>query len=137
MLVDAIAIVILTGMMFVPLVNVLVGAIVGSGLGGIPGCIAGIVLAIVITLGEKVDWRPARMVPGGLPNRKRCQRNCSSAHDNHQAAACSKKACEGLANEARPASECSLCRNLFALAALSCASNSQREVPIAGPSYGL
>ena len=54
MLVDAIAIVILTGMMFVPLVNVLVGAIVGSGLGGIPGCIAGIVLAIAITLAEKV-----------------------------------------------------------------------------------
>jgi hypothetical protein len=53
MLVDAIAIVILTGMMFVPLVNLLVGAIIGSGLGGIPGCIAGIVLAVAITLAEK------------------------------------------------------------------------------------
>jgi hypothetical protein len=42
------------GMMFVPLVNVVVGAIVGAGLGGIPGCIVGVVLAIAITLAEKV-----------------------------------------------------------------------------------
>ena len=54
MLVDAIATLILMGMMFVPLVNVVVGAIVGSGLGGIPGCIAGIVLAIAITLAERL-----------------------------------------------------------------------------------
>jgi hypothetical protein len=54
MLVDAIAIVILAVMMFVPLISLLVGAIVGSGLGGIPGCIAGILLAVAITLAEKV-----------------------------------------------------------------------------------
>ena len=54
MLVDAIATIILMGMMLVPFVNVLVGAIVGSGLGGPPGCIAGIVLAIAITLAEKI-----------------------------------------------------------------------------------
>jgi hypothetical protein len=54
MLVDAIAIVILMGMMFVPLVNVVVGAIVGSGLGGFPGGLAGVAVAIAITLAEKV-----------------------------------------------------------------------------------
>ena len=79
MLVDAIAIVILTGMMFVPLVNVLVGAIVRSGVGGIPGCIAGIVLAIAITLAEKVIGdRRGWFRASGQGNA------CITASDNHQ-----------------------------------------------------
>lgn len=56
---DAIATVIIIGMMFIPLINLLVGAIVGAGLGGILGGIVGIALALLITAIEKMisDWR--------------------------------------------------------------------------------
>jgi hypothetical protein len=59
MLLDAIATVILAGMMLIPLVNVFVGAIVGAGLVGTPGAAAGVLLALVVTVAEKLigDWR--------------------------------------------------------------------------------
>lgn len=54
MLLNAIAIIILAGMMLVPLVNILVGAIAGAGLAGPPGAVAGVALAIAITGAEKL-----------------------------------------------------------------------------------
>ena len=54
MLLDAIATVILAGMMLIPLVNVFVGVIVGAGLVGTPGAVAGVLLAIVVTAAEKL-----------------------------------------------------------------------------------
>ncbi len=54
MLVDAIALVILAGMMLIPLINIVVGAIVGLGMGGIPGGVIGVMLAVVISLAEKL-----------------------------------------------------------------------------------
>jgi hypothetical protein len=41
MLLDAIAILILGGMMFIPLVNIIVGVVVGAGLAGPPGALFG------------------------------------------------------------------------------------------------
>jgi hypothetical protein len=59
MLLDAIATVILAGMMLVPFLNVFVGAIVGAGLVGTPGAAAGVLLALAVTAAEKLigDWR--------------------------------------------------------------------------------
>lgn len=53
MLLDAIATVILAGMMLVPVLNILVGVIVGAGLAGIPGCLIGLAIAILVTAAEK------------------------------------------------------------------------------------
>ncbi len=49
MLLDAIATVILAGMMLVPLVNVIVGGVLGAGLAGPLGGVVGILLAIAVT----------------------------------------------------------------------------------------
>jgi len=59
MLLDAIALVILAGMMFIPLVNVIVGVIVGAGLAGPPGALAGALFAIVITAAQRMigEWK--------------------------------------------------------------------------------
>jgi hypothetical protein len=54
MLLEAIAAVILLGMMLIPLVNVFVGVIVGAGLVGTPGAVAGVLLALVVTVAEKL-----------------------------------------------------------------------------------
>jgi hypothetical protein len=54
MLLDAIATIILAGMMMVPLVNIVVGVILGAGLGGAFGGIAGLALALGITAAEKL-----------------------------------------------------------------------------------
>jgi hypothetical protein len=54
MLLDAIATIILAGMMMVPLVNIVVGLILGAGLGGAFGGIAGLALALGITAAEKL-----------------------------------------------------------------------------------
>jgi hypothetical protein len=54
MLLDAIATVILAGMMLIPLVNIFVGAIVGAGLVGTPGAVAGVLLAMAVTVAEKL-----------------------------------------------------------------------------------
>ena len=49
---DAIAIAILAGMMFVPIINIVVGIIVGAGLFGFSGACAGAAIAVLITLGD-------------------------------------------------------------------------------------
>lgn len=65
MLLDAIATIILGGMMLIPLVNVIVGAIIGAGLGGPLGGTIGVLLAIAITytetrLADRLGWRDLR-----------------------------------------------------------------------------
>ena len=49
MLLDAIATVILAGLMLIPLVNVIVGGVLGAGLAGPLGGVIGILLAVAIT----------------------------------------------------------------------------------------
>lgn len=49
LVVDAIATVILAGLMLVPIVNVIVGGVVGAGLAGPLGGVLGILLAIAVT----------------------------------------------------------------------------------------
>jgi hypothetical protein len=68
MLLDAIATIILGGMMLIPLVNVIVGAVIGAGLGGPLGGTLGIGLAIAITyseswIAERLGWREVRCRP--------------------------------------------------------------------------
>jgi branched-subunit amino acid ABC-type transport system permease component len=68
MLLDAIATIILGGMMLIPFANVIVGAIIGAGLGGPPGAAVGIALAIAITyaetwIAERLGWRELRCRP--------------------------------------------------------------------------
>jgi hypothetical protein len=53
MLLDVIATGILAGMMFIPLVNIVVGMIFGAGLGGVVGAGVGLSLAVLIMAGEK------------------------------------------------------------------------------------
>jgi hypothetical protein len=67
MLLDAIATVILAGLMLLPLLNVIVGGVVGAGLLGPLGGLAGIVLAIAITaletwLADRLGWRDLQCV---------------------------------------------------------------------------
>jgi hypothetical protein len=68
MLLDAIATVILTGLMLIPLVNLIVGGVVGAGLFGPLGCAIGILLAIGIAmletwLADRMGWRDLRCPP--------------------------------------------------------------------------
>jgi hypothetical protein len=72
MLLDAIATVILTGLMLVPLVNVLVGGVAGGGLLGPLGVTIGVLLAIAITaletrIADHLGWRDLRPEPEGAP----------------------------------------------------------------------
>jgi hypothetical protein len=65
MLFDAIATVILAGMMFIPLVNIVVGVIFGAGLGGVVGAVVGLSLAVLIMaaeklIGDRLGWFDAR-----------------------------------------------------------------------------
>jgi hypothetical protein len=53
MIFDAIAIIVLSGMMLVPLVNLVVGLIVGACLGGPAGVSVGLALAVLISVVEK------------------------------------------------------------------------------------
>jgi hypothetical protein len=53
MIFDAIAVIVLSGMMLVPLINLVVGLIVGAWLGGPAGVPAGLALAVLISLMEK------------------------------------------------------------------------------------
>ncbi len=65
---DAIALVILAGMMLIPFVNIVVGVIVGAGVGGMFGAVAGLSLAVLVMAAEKLighrlglfDPRPER-----------------------------------------------------------------------------
>ena len=50
---NAIAIVLLVGMMFIPIINLVVGIIVGACMLGLPGGIAGAALAFLITIAQK------------------------------------------------------------------------------------
>jgi hypothetical protein len=54
MLLDAIALLILIGMMLIPLVNVIVGVIAGAGLAGPPGALFGLLSALVISAAQKI-----------------------------------------------------------------------------------
>jgi hypothetical protein len=68
MLLDAIATVILAGLMLLPLLNVVVGGVAGAGLLGPLGGLAGILLAIAITaletwLADRLGWRDLQCVP--------------------------------------------------------------------------
>ena len=61
MIFDAIAIIVLSGMMLVPLVNLVVGLIVGACLGGPAGVSVGLALAVLISvvekrIGDQLDW---------------------------------------------------------------------------------
>jgi hypothetical protein len=61
MLLDAIALLILIGMMFIPLVNVIVGVVVGAGLAGPPGALCGLLSALAISaaqtiIGKRKSW---------------------------------------------------------------------------------
>ena len=53
MIFDAIALIVLSGMMLVPLVNVVVGLIAGAWLGGPAGALVGLSLAVLIAAIEK------------------------------------------------------------------------------------
>jgi hypothetical protein len=53
MILDAIALVVLSGMMLVPLVNIVVGLISGAWLGGPAGAVVGLALAVLIAAIEK------------------------------------------------------------------------------------
>jgi hypothetical protein len=54
LLLDAIASIILMGMMLVPIVNLFAGVILGAALGGAPGGVAGFLLAVTVTVAEKM-----------------------------------------------------------------------------------
>jgi hypothetical protein len=61
MLFDAIALIVLCGMMLVPLINIIVGLIVGAWLGGPVGALVGLALAVLISavekrLGDGLGW---------------------------------------------------------------------------------
>jgi hypothetical protein len=61
MLLDAIALLILIGMMFIPLVNVVVGIVVGAGVAGLPGALCGLLSALAISaaqtiIGKRKGW---------------------------------------------------------------------------------
>jgi hypothetical protein len=54
LLLDAIASIILMGMMLVPIVNLFAGGILGAALGGVPGVVAGLLIAVIVTVAEKM-----------------------------------------------------------------------------------
>jgi hypothetical protein len=55
---DAVATIILAGMMFIPIINLVVGIIAGACMFGFPGGIAGATFAFLITIAQKqIPWR--------------------------------------------------------------------------------
>ena len=54
MIFDAIALIVLSGMMLVPLINIVVGLIAGAWLGGPAGALVGLSLAVLIAAMEKL-----------------------------------------------------------------------------------
>jgi hypothetical protein len=73
MVLDAIATVILSGLMLVPIVNVFVGAVCGAGLFGPSGIVAGVLLSIGITwlevgLADAFGWRDLHSVSVAAPD---------------------------------------------------------------------
>jgi len=72
MLLDAIASIVLAGMMLIPLANIFVGVIVGASLGGVPGALAGFVLAAAViaaekSLGDRRGWFDLKCVDNAMP----------------------------------------------------------------------
>ena len=77
MIVDAIALIVLSGMMLVPLVNLVVGLIVGAWLGGPVGALAGFALAVLITafekrVGDQLGWLEPEAPPKRCPSISWC-----------------------------------------------------------------
>ena len=67
MLLDAIATVILAGLMLIPFLNVVVGAVIGAGLAGVPGVFAGVVTGLAIVaietfVADRLGWRDLRCI---------------------------------------------------------------------------
>jgi len=61
MIFDAIALIVLSGMMLVPLINIVVGLIVGAWLAGPAGALVGLALAVLIAAiekwaGDRLEW---------------------------------------------------------------------------------
>jgi hypothetical protein len=55
---DAVATIVLAGMMFIPIINLVVGILAGASMFGFPGGIAGAALAFLITIAQKqIPWR--------------------------------------------------------------------------------
>jgi predicted membrane protein len=55
---DAVATIILAGMMFIPIINLVVGILAGASMFGFPGGIAGAAVAFLITIAQKqIPWR--------------------------------------------------------------------------------
>jgi hypothetical protein len=67
MLLDAIALLILGGMMFIPLVNIIVGVVVGAGLAGPPGALFGLLCALAISAAQKVFGDASGVTPSAKP----------------------------------------------------------------------
>ena len=63
---NALATVILVGMMFVPIINVFVGIIVGAAVFAYWGAAAGAAIAVLITIAQNqiLDWRQLRLARG-------------------------------------------------------------------------
>jgi hypothetical protein len=60
---DAVATIILAGMMFIPIINLVVGVIAGACMFGFSGGIGGATLAFLITIAQKqVPWRDFRPI---------------------------------------------------------------------------
>jgi hypothetical protein len=60
---DAVATIILAGMMFIPIINLVVGIIAGACMFGFSGGIAGAALAFLITIAQKqIPWRDFRPI---------------------------------------------------------------------------
>jgi hypothetical protein len=74
MLLDAIATVILAGLMLIPFLNVIVGAVIGAGLAGPPGAFAGILTGVAIVsletfIADRLGWRDLRCVSPDVAER--------------------------------------------------------------------
>ena len=74
---DAIALVILAGMMFIPIINVVVGIVAGAAMLGLPGGFAGGALAALITLAKYAQL--PRYEPLARASRT-TQERCRAAH---------------------------------------------------------
>ena len=70
MLLDAIATVILLGMMFIPLVNIIVGVVIGADLAGPPGALCGLLSALAISAAQRLSTTAERPAFGPAAGRE-------------------------------------------------------------------